>query len=63
MSLGSLIAAICWPVFSLFFDLPVTMLVVAVFMVILIIVRHKGNITRLFNGTEKKLSIKKNNTH
>jgi glycerol-3-phosphate acyltransferase PlsY len=62
VSLGSLIAAISWPVVSLLFDLPVTMLVLAVFMVILIIVRHKGNITRLFNGTEKRLSIKKNNS-
>lgn len=60
VSLGSIIAAICWPVVSLFFDLPVLMLVIAIFMVLLIIFRHKDNIVRLFNGTEKKISIKKN---
>jgi glycerol-3-phosphate acyltransferase PlsY len=60
VSLGSLIAAISWPVISLFFDLPVLMLVIALVMVVLIIFRHKDNIIRLFNGTEKKISIKKN---
>lgn len=60
VSLSSLIAAICWPVISLFFNLPALMLVIAIFMVIFIILRHKDNIIRLFKGTEKKLSIKKN---
>lgn len=58
VSLGSIIAAILWPVVSIFFDLPALMLVIAALMVILIIIRHKGNITRLFQGTEKKLSFK-----
>jgi glycerol-3-phosphate acyltransferase PlsY len=58
VSLGSIIAAILWPVVSIFFDLPALMLVIAVLMVILIIIRHKENITRLFQGTEKKLSFK-----
>jgi glycerol-3-phosphate acyltransferase PlsY len=59
VSLGSIIAAILWPVVSIFFDLPALMLVIAVLMVIMIIIRHKENITRLFRGTEKKLSFKK----
>lgn len=58
VSLGSIIAAICWPIVSIIFDLPALMLVIAALMVILIIIRHKGNITRLFQGTEKKLSFK-----
>jgi glycerol-3-phosphate acyltransferase PlsY len=58
VSLGSIIAAILWPVVSIFFDLPALMLVIAVLMVILIIIRHKENITRLFQGTEKKLNFK-----
>lgn len=58
VSLGSIIAAILWPVVSIFFDLPALMLVIAVLMVILIIIRHKENITRLFQGTEKRLSFK-----
>lgn len=59
VSLGSIIAAILWPVVSIFFDLPALMLVIAVLMVIMIIIRHKENITRLFQGTEKKLSFNK----
>lgn len=58
VSLGSIIAAILWPVVSVFFDLPAFMLAIAVLMVILIIIRHKENITRLFQGTEKKISLK-----
>ena len=60
VSLSSIIAALCWPVVSFFFDVPALVLVVAVFMVMLIIFRHKDNIIRLFHGTEKRLSIKKN---
>lgn len=60
VSLGSVVAAICWPIISVFFNLPALMLALAVFMVILIISRHKDNISRLFKGTEKKISFKKN---
>ncbi|MBP7174864.1 MAG: glycerol-3-phosphate 1-O-acyltransferase PlsY [Thermoclostridium sp.] len=59
VSLGSIIAAIVWLVMSVFFDLPALMLVIAVLMVVMIIIRHKENITRLFRGTEKKISFKK----
>lgn len=59
VSLGSIIAALCWPIASIFFDLPALMLVIAVIMVVMIIIRHKDNITRLFQGTEKKISLKK----
>ncbi len=59
VSLGSIVAAILWPILSIFFDLPSLMLVIAVLMVVMIIIRHKENITRLFRGTEKKLSFKK----
>lgn len=59
VSLGSIIAAILWPVISIFFDLPVLLLVTAVLMVIMIVLRHKENIIRLFQGTEKKISFKK----
>lgn len=59
VSLGSIVAAITWPVVSIFFDLPALMLVIAVLMAIMIVIRHKENIARLFQGTEKKLSFKK----
>jgi glycerol-3-phosphate acyltransferase PlsY len=58
VSLGSIIGAVFWPVVSLFFKLPALMIAVAALMSILIVVRHKDNIKRLFDGTEKKLSFK-----
>ncbi|NLN63998.1 MAG: glycerol-3-phosphate 1-O-acyltransferase PlsY [Clostridiaceae bacterium] len=59
VSLGSIVGAISWPIVSIFFALPVLLLVTAVLMVLMIIIRHKENITRLFQGTEKKISLKK----
>ncbi len=59
VSLGSIVGAISWPIISIFFNLPAFGLVVAVFMVVLIVFRHKPNIERLLNGTEKKLSFKR----
>jgi len=58
VSLGSVIGAIFWPVVSLFFKLPALMIAVAALMSLLIVMRHKDNIKRLFEGTEKKLSFK-----
>jgi len=60
VSLGSIIASICWSVASFFFDLPVILRITGILMVVLIIVRHKGNIVRLINHTEKKISFTKN---
>lgn len=62
VSLGSIVGAILWPIVSIFFNLPALMLVVAVLMAIMIILRHKENITRLFQGTEKKISFKKSSS-
>jgi len=58
VSLGSIVGAILWPVVSLFFNLPAVMIAVAVLMSALIVIRHKDNIKRLIDGTEKKLSFK-----
>lgn len=57
VSLGSIIAAICWPVVSVFFDLPDALMITGIIMVVLIVVRHKDNIVRLINHTEKKISF------
>lgn len=59
VSLGSLIAVVCWPLVSYFFDMPALMLVMAVLLETLIVIRHKDNIKRLINGTENRLSFKK----
>ncbi len=59
VSLGSIIAAAFWPVISFVFNLPLTLIILGAFMVVLIIIRHKENIVRLINRTEKKLNFKK----
>lgn len=59
VSLGSIVAAAFWPLISFIFNLPITLIILGIFMVALIIVRHKENIVRLINRTEKKLSFKK----
>lgn len=62
VSLGSLIASVCWPAVSLFFNLPGLLRILGTLMVVLIIVRHRDNIKRLINGTEKKISFGKQET-
>lgn len=65
VSLGSVLAAVSFPVFVWFFGgwadgakgLGV-FFVVCVFLAVLLIVRHSANIDRLFKGTESKLSFK-----
>jgi glycerol-3-phosphate acyltransferase PlsY len=59
VSLGSIMGAILWPILAIFFDTPVMMLIIAVIMAVLIVIRHKDNIIRLYNGTEKKVSFKR----
>lgn len=60
VSLGSVIAAVVVPIASLFFnkgDVPTIILMTV--LGLLAIFRHRGNIKRLLNGTERKLGEKK----
>jgi glycerol-3-phosphate acyltransferase PlsY len=57
VSLGSIIAGAMFPVLTLAFGEPELMVIIAVFLALLIVFRHAGNIKRLLNGNEKKLSF------
>lgn len=64
VSLGSILAAASTPLLTLFFQLPenrktaiINTLLVSV-IAIIVIVKHRENITRLLNGTEKRIGIK-----
>lgn len=56
-SLSALLAAVLAPAFALWLDRP-DIAVVAAFMAVLILIRHRANITRLMNGTEPKIGRK-----
>ena len=59
-SLAGLTAAVLAPIFSLFlFDRPYPITVMALFMALLIFVRHRENIDRLLKGTEPRIGAKK----
>lgn len=60
VSLGSILAALSFPVFALLFREPVQLIVVGSLMAILILARHHGNIRRLLAGTETKITDKEN---
>ena len=59
VSLGSCVAALFVPILAYFFDEPPEFIVFGIIVAVLIIVRHKGNIERLLNGTESKISAAK----
>lgn len=60
VSLGSILAALSFPIFALLFREPVQLIVVGSLMAILILARHHGNIRRLLAGTETKITDKEN---
>lgn len=64
VSVGSLAAAILFPVLTLFlgrenFIVPGNYLVYSIIVALIVIFNHRSNIKRLLNGTENKISFKK----
>lgn len=57
VSVGSVAAAICFPIVSVILEKPGYSLVYACAIMLLIIFMHRQNIVRLINGTEHKLRI------
>jgi len=60
VSLGSITAALCFPFLVAFMEKDIIYIVFAVFVSLLVIIRHRSNIVRLCKGTENKLGAKKN---
>lgn len=59
MSVGSIVAAICFPIFIYFNGMNRIYLTLAIVLGIFIIIRHISNIQRLIKGTENKFQWKK----
>ena len=60
ISLGSVIIAILYPVLIAVFYKDLVLILIAVLFASIVIIAHRQNIKRIFNGTENKLSSKKN---
>ena len=58
ISLGSLIAAILFPVLVFYFKGPLPLFIFSIVVAMMILVRHKANIQRLLAGTENKIGDK-----
>ena len=59
ISLGSVIIAILYPVLIAVFYKDLVLILIAVLFASIVIIAHRQNIKRIFNGTENKLSSKK----
>ena len=64
VSVGSLAAAILYPVLTIFlpsenFIVPGNYLVYSIIIALIVIFNHRSNVKRLLNGTENKISFKK----
>ncbi len=60
ISLGSILIAIFYPVLIAVFYQNIILILIAVLFASIVIVAHRQNIKRILNGTENKLSNKKN---
>jgi acyl phosphate:glycerol-3-phosphate acyltransferase len=59
VSLASLCSAVALPVFSLLFKLPTMFIYLSLLLCAFVIMRHKANLTRIFQGKEPRLYFKK----
>ena len=59
VSLASIIAAICVPIFAFILGMPFEFVAFGVVAALFVIYRHKSNIGRLMNGTENKIKAGK----
>lgn len=55
VSLGSILAGVCLPIFVWLYDQPTPYLWFSVVLTVALILKHRANIARLIAGTEKKL--------
>lgn len=60
ISLGSIIIAILYPILIAVFYQSLILILIAVLFASIVIIAHRQNIKRILNGTENKLSSKKN---
>lgn len=60
VSLGSILAAILFPILTVFMTGDFWVKIISILIGILVVFNHRTNIKRLKNGTENKLTFNKN---
>lgn len=60
VSLGSIIGAVMFPLLSLVFNKSTEFVLFALFIGVLVVIRHRSNIDRIIKGSESKLGTKVN---
>jgi len=55
VSLGSIIAALTYPIFTYIWNQPLQLKILSVILALIIVVKHKSNIIRIINGVENKI--------
>lgn len=58
VSLGSILAVVLFPLFLILFGIPLSVLLLSLPILVIILIRHAGNIGRLIRGTEPKFGQK-----
>jgi acyl phosphate:glycerol-3-phosphate acyltransferase len=58
VSLASITAALTLPIYCFFFKLPFLLIGLGLFLCIFVIIRHKSNLVRIFQGKEPRLYFK-----
>jgi len=59
VSLASICSAVVFPVFSFLFRLPPVLIFLSLLLSVFVIIRHKENLSRIFQGKEPRLYFKK----
>lgn len=60
VSLGSITMAVLYPVFIYIFYKSIALTLISAIFTVIVIIAHRGNIKKLINRTENKISLKKN---
>ena len=60
VSLGSIIMALLYPVLMFAFHRSIALTVIAAVFTLIVVIAHRGNIKKLLNHTENKITDKKN---
>jgi len=60
VSLASILAGVSLPVMTVLFKQPLLLIMLSILLFVFVLIRHRSNVARILQGTESRLSFKKN---